>query len=278
MPITKGPSREGTPPLWRRAARRAFPVSSETRLRRDLRRLGARVTSFEGPGTGRFQGFEVGYVDPYVFATELKDIFDQGIYDFESDGAPRVLDCGSHIGMSILYTKMRHPDARITAFEPDPEIFTLLEENLRRNGVQGVELINAALHTANGTQSFAAGKDAGHLSRTDDLTDFEVSTVRLGRFLETPVDYLKMNIEGAELEVLRDCRNRLGRVSQMVIEYHGFAGSGQYLHEMLALLDECGFRYLVHDFDDRTNPATKPPFRVTADTTYFLLVYATRSI
>lgn len=267
----------------RAIARRLGPpvarVMDRKRLYRSLARLGAEISSSNGPGIARFGGLEIRYLDPLVLAVELKDIFGLRVYDFQrSRNNPTVLDCGSHIGVSILYTKMCHPSARITGFEPDPELFAVLEENLTRNGVQGVELINAALHATEGMQSFAAGKDAGHLARPGDSADFEVSTVRLGAFLEEPIDYLKMNIEGAELEVLRDCRDRLGLVSEMVIEYHGFAGSDQYLHELLALLDDAGFRYLVHDFDERTNPATKPPFRLTAETTFFLLIYATRLV
>jgi hypothetical protein len=46
------------------------------------------------------------------------------------------------------------------------------------------------------------------------------------------------------------------------------------LGDILNLLDRQGFCYLVHDFDAETCPTTKPPFRLTQETTWFCLVYA----
>ncbi len=93
------------------------------------------------------------------------------------------------------------------------------------------------------------------------------------------MEFLKLNIEGQELPVLREAEasGRLANVRQMVLEYHGWAGGKQVLGEILNLLDRNGFRYLIHDFDAQTNGATKPPFRWTPETQWFCLVYATRA-
>jgi FkbM family methyltransferase len=255
----------------RTVKRRAFGAAT---LENRLRALGATVTSTTGPGVARFAGLRVRYQDPLVFYMELKDIFHRRIYDFSPDGhAPRVLDCGSHIGMSILYTRQRHPDARVIGFEPDPAVVPLLEENLRRNGYDDVELVQAALATGDGPRGFVSDLDGSHLVDGGGATS-QVRTVRLDEYLDGPADFLKLNIEGAELDVLRASAARLGAVRQLVIEYHGFPDRAQYLHELLALLDSAGFRYLVHDFDAETNPATKPPFRLEIESRFFLLVYA----
>ena len=62
----------------------------------------------------------------------------------------------------------------------------------------------------------------------------------------------------------------------MVVEYHGWPNGEQRLGAILSLLDAQGFRYLVHDLDEQTNPATKPPFRPPGDSPWFTLVYAWR--
>ena len=93
----------------------------------------------------------------------------------------------------------------------------------------------------------------------------------LSDYLDEPVDLLKMNIEGAEWDVLRAAAPKLHNVRQMVIEYHGFPECGQKLHDILALLDECGFRYLIHHFDYETNVRSRPPFRIDQSTRFFQL-------
>ena len=63
-------------------------------------------------------------------------------------------------------------------------------------------------------------------------------------------------------------------IKEAAIEYHGFPETGQNLHKILDILDQAGFRYMIHDFDPITNPVTKPPFRFDADSRFFLLIYA----
>jgi FkbM family methyltransferase len=257
--------------------RLAKPSIRSDSLSRRLKRLGATVSSAEGPGVARIGRYVVRYQDPLVLYIELKDIFHRRIYDFSSTRRePRVLDCGSHIGLSILYTKGRHPAARVTCFEPDPHVVLLLEENLRTNGLNDVEVVRAALASGEGTQAFVSERDASHLITDVSESDVMVPTVPLANYLTEEIDFLKLNIEGAELEVLSASRERLGAVRELVLEYHGLERRAQFLHELLELLDAAGFRYLVHDFDAETNPATKPPFRLDDQTRFFLLVYAKR--
>jgi hypothetical protein len=69
----------------------------------------------------------------------------------------------------------------------------------------------------------------------------------------------------------------INSVGEIIIEYHHLPGLPRTLHEILALLHRNGFEYLVSDFDAGVNPATQPPFRIGAETRYFLLIYARRS-
>ena len=57
---------------------------------------------------------------------------------------PRILDCGANVGLASLYFKRLYPQARITAYEADPDIYQCLRNNLRRNGASDVETIQAA--------------------------------------------------------------------------------------------------------------------------------------
>lgn len=213
-----------------------------------------------------------------------KDIFINRIYHFEAQRLdPFILDCGSNIGMSLLYFKQIYPRARIIGFEPDPAIFPYLQENGTRNRLTDVQLIQAALSNTQGIQTlYSDGKYGSSLTTNapHDMpkgwTKHRVRCVRLRDYLTEPVDFLKMNIEGAETAVLADSEDRLRFVQEMVIEYHHLPGLSRTLHELLALLHRQRYEYLINDFDSVTNGEVCPPFHLTPETRYYLLIYARR--
>ena len=185
--------------------------------------------------------------------------------------------------MSILYFKHVYPQARIIGFEPDPTIFPYLQENIAGNNVADVLLVRAAVARQEGRLAFYSDGKYGsclaeHLSGgiPAEWTKYEVPCVRLRDYLTEPVDFLKMNIEGAEWETIADSADRLRQVREMVIEYHHLPSSPRTLHQILALLHRQGFEYLVNDFDSETNGGVCPPFRLTPKSRYYLLIYACR--
>jgi len=179
--------------------------------------------------------------------------------------------------MSILYFKHVYPDARIIGFEPDPAIFPYLKENISRNGLKDVQLIQAALAANEGTLTFYSDGKYGsclaeHLPTDipEGWTKYEVPCVRLRDYLTEPVDFLKMNIEGAEWEMLAASEDRLRLVREMVIEYHHLPGLQRTLHKILELLHCQGFEYLINDFDSETNSGVRPPFHLNPNSRYYL--------
>ncbi len=259
--------------LWRvrRAARRAL---EELRLEFVRHRL---LRAANG-SVVRVGGLRLRITDGANAYMQYKDEFVRRNYSFASEARePLVIDGGANIGMFSLATLRDHPGARITAFEPDPAVFAILRENLERNGARGVTLVNAALGGEDGEMGFAPdGRAGGMLSAGG--AGMRVRVERLSRHLDGEVDFLKLNIEGAELDVLRELRDgkRLDRVHAMVIEYHGWPDGEQRLGPLLSLLDAGGFRFLVHDQDEQSNPRTKPPFRPPGGDPWFALVYAWR--
>jgi FkbM family methyltransferase len=224
----------------------------------------------------RFLNYTVRITDGPNFYMQYKDEFIRRIYHFETQRPdPLIIDGGGNIGMSILYFKHIYPNSRLIAFEPDLAIFRLLEENMTRNGLTNVTLVNAGLGAESGTATFFPdGSAGGRLENRDGGVTVEVR--RLSDYLAEPVDFLKLNIEGEELPVLREAEasGTLRNVRELVLEYHGWPNGEQRLGPILDLLDRQGFRYLIHDFDAETCFATKPPFHVTPQTTWFCLVYA----
>jgi FkbM family methyltransferase len=228
--------------------------------------------------TSKILGYSVQYPDQLSLHFEFKDIFKNKIYHFNSrKKEPFIIDAGSCIGMSMLYFKYVYPDARIIGFEPDREIFAILQRNIKRNNLTNVEAINTALASREGELVFFPdGTDGGSLVFDSNKEPTKIKAVRLSNYINEPVDFLKMNIEGAELDVLTEISDKLHYINEMVIEYHSFDNANQVLHSILDLLNRNGFMYLINDFDGETNPAVKTPFKLEKNTRYFLLIYAKR--
>jgi len=114
------------------------------------------------PGsTVKYLDFEIRITDGRSFFIQIKDEFVHGIYHFETDNPrPLIIDGGSNIGVSILYFKRLYPNARIIGFEPDPAIFQMLNENIARNHLRDVSVIEAGLGEARGVASFVADNSA----------------------------------------------------------------------------------------------------------------------
>ncbi len=266
---------------WRLCARgrRGWRELAKIRRLRQLRDLALRAPGGQ-PGCLDLDGYRVWYDNPLALYMEYKHIFVWGIYDFRPAGPrPLVVDCGSHIGLSVLRFKRLAPDCRIIALEPDPRALELLRRNIEENRLTDVQVVPAALAGTRGSRPFVPdGADGGTLVDEGYAPGWadRVPTTVLSDYLTEPVELLKMNIEGAECEVLHEAVDRLHLVSQLAVEYHAFPERGQKLHEILELLDACGFRYLVHHFDYETNPHLRPPFRIAEGARFFQLVAARR--
>jgi FkbM family methyltransferase len=226
--------------------------------------------------TAKILNYRIQYLDPMTFFYEFGDIFRHRIYHFESQKRdPLIIDAGSYIGLSILYFKHIYPEARIISFEPDPNIQKILKGNMATNRLTNIDFVNAALSSREGEETFYIhGDDGGSLVFKDDREPVKMKTQVLSKYLNEPVDFLKLNIEGSELDVLKEAESKLALIREIVIEYHMFDTGHQNLHEILDLLSKNGFMYMINDFDSLTNPMTKTPFKMKKDTKYFLLVYA----
>lgn len=196
--------------------------------------------------------------NPKWFLLNYHEIFDEEVYSFNCEKeSPNIIDCGSNIVLSILYLKKRFPGAHIVGFEPDPLIFDILQENVSNFGLSHVVLENKAVWNENDLQlrfrpELGLG---GKLDVASDLPDrIIVSTVRLKDYLIEPVDFLKIDIEGAEIEVLEDIKEELIWVEKLFVEYHCEKNRPQELQLLLDILSQSGFRYYVKDAFPITHP------------------------
>ncbi|TWU47569.1 2-O-methyltransferase NoeI [Rubripirellula tenax] len=201
------------------------------------------------PGQAMIRGKRFQYVDEASFRASYREIFIDQIYDFESSSdEPRILDLGSNTGLSAIYFKQRFPRSRLTCVEADETLLEVLRSNLVSFGYEDTEVLHRAVCDREGTVVFnREGSDAGRLSRgANDATSesTEVEAMTLDGLLCEPVDFLKMDIEGAEVDVLSKS-TLLRNVSQLFVEFHSFSNSEQRLSELLLSLENAGFRYYI---------------------------------
>jgi len=199
--------------------------------------------------TTRLYGNTTEFTSPFWFLHSIEEIFIDEVYKFNPGRKDAViLDCGANIGLSVLYFKKISPGSRVIAFEADPNVFQLMQHNIKSFGLSNVELVNKAVWIEETTLAFdSEGSVGGHLGGEEKemKNKIDVKTLRLRDFLDQKIDFLKIDIEGAEYAVLKDCKDKLHNVENLFIEYHVFNKEEQRLEEILSLLKQAGFRYYI---------------------------------
>lgn len=216
-----------------------------------------------------FLHYHINIVDGPSFVFQYKEIFFTEVYKFESSNqTPVIFDCGANVGLSCIYFKSLFPGAQITAFEADPFIAGVLSDNLLKNNLTGVTVVDRAVWTnEDGITFYTDNADGGSVFGEGTGTKVTVPTVRLRSMLEQAgtVDFLKMDIEGAEVAVIKDCDGVLAAVKNIFIEYHSFNKTPQGLGDILEILQRNGFRYFIESATERASPFVNKAANDTMD-------------
>lgn len=80
---------------------------------------------------------------------------------------------------------------------------------------------------------FQKWADGGRIIEKSSLEQsIEIQTDKLSKYLDKKMDFLKIDIEGAEIIVLEECKNLLHNVERIFVEYHSFVDKKQTLHRV----------------------------------------------
>jgi FkbM family methyltransferase len=170
----------------------------------------------------------------------IQQVYDLRLVPFTPDS---ILDCGANIGMFTLQAASTFPQSKLIAFEPDPENAQWLKEQVEANKLS-VDVVEAAVSTSDGEAVFEAGLGCGSAFgdasspssraisvQTLDLAGY-ISKIQCRRLL------LKLDVEGAEEELLPKIVSVLPRNSFLFFETHG--GTKSWARST-RLLQEHGF-------------------------------------
>ncbi len=233
------------------------------------------------PGDVELNGIPLRYVDLHSFYWQCHQLFRHGLYGLALDRAqPVVIDGGAHIGLASLYFALTLQNPTIEAFEADPEIAAVLRGNIAALGIPGIAVHARALWTDDKGVSFSAhGDDSGHVDSTGQRIESVDLAAVLRAHAATGVDLLKLDVEGAEFDLIPHCRAELAHVRHMIIEVHEMRSGPRRSGQLLAMLEECGFTYVINDLNQATwvEDAAPTPFRACPVDRFIFTVFAWRA-
>jgi FkbM family methyltransferase len=203
----------------------------------------------------------LGYEVRFFSYPELLDLFEEifvfDVYDFTTDNnCPFIVDCGSNIGMSVLYFKKRFPQSSILAFEPDAVSFDLLQHNISNNNLDNVKVFNIALSDLDGEAILykkARSINSSLMPTIPNESGQTVITRKLSGFINSRVNFLKIDTEGAEEKIVNDLisNNIMTLISGLKIEYHTRL-AGKTAENFIKVLQRVGFQATIEK--DKLHP------------------------
>lgn len=156
---------------------------------------------------------------------EMQDIFSRHLKPGNT-----VYDLGAHQGFLSVFAANRVGNAgKVYSFEPFPYNFSFLKENIQVNNITNVKTFQAAVSNKAGKIKFSNSiHDTAntYLSQSPTFSDsfLEVNAVSLDELIEskeiTPPDFIKIDVEGAEFDVLQGAQKLFSIYSPVVYPKH----------------------------------------------------------
>jgi FkbM family methyltransferase len=235
------------------AALLASDLTSGLRLRRLLlARLGHVRASGPPTETVRLRPLHGHSVELRVLAADVRTVLD--VFLDREHLPPRlprpprlILDLGANIGLTIAHFATLYPDARIIGAELDPANAELAQANTRP-WADRCHVVAAAVWIEDGAVRYIEkhGREVSHAIASGPEATATAAAISIDSLINQAVgesggvDYVKMDIEGAEVEVLRNGASWANRVRAIKVEIH----PPYTLDDCLTDLERLGF--VVH--------------------------------
>jgi len=174
--------------------------------------------------------------DMFIF----HEVLNYGVYQIQQKwlqrGPETIVDLGANIGLTSLFMASQYSTAKILAVEPHPESAALLRHNLGCLGKRA-RVWEAAVSDHTGQVRLNLANEAYNASLLrESAKHVQVRAVSMEEILEkeqiSRIDILKIDIEGAERNLLADSPAWLRKVDFMMIEMHEGYGFSELTRDL----------------------------------------------
>lgn len=226
-----------------------------------------------GGGIYKFSNFTFKYNDSDSLIEIFSGIFTSNPYYFVANkNNPVIIDVGANIGDTLLYFKYLYPDSAVVCFEPHPEAYKLLTENISRNHFKNVKTFQVGLGDHDGSLTLYSS-DFGNYRTASNSKDWastallnvdpkgltvksykvkvEKLSARLKHLELSRIDLLKIDAEGAEFSILNDLntKNMLKPIRKIILEYHPLTDKiDNPFDKIFSILLQSGFKMSVFNY------------------------------
>jgi len=157
----------------------------------------------------------------------LKQVMVERHYDFPCDLQPKVIvDAGANIGLSAVYFATKYPSATVIAVEPETSNYEVLKRNAAP--YSRIKPMKVALWKENkiiklfdpGSGHHGFRIEEGSANLNQNMVEGKTVDALMTEMTLPKIDILKLDIEGAEREVLQDATRWIDRVEFIMAELH----------------------------------------------------------
>ena len=206
----------------------------------------------ETPNWQRWAGLEQKY---------LRDAHDYWFHLYKPRAGDTIVDIGAGRGEDVFaFSRAVGSGGHVIAVEPHPVSFAVLEKFCALNRLENVTRIHRACVDRPETlqiETLPVWESNYVRPGERSPSSFPVDGVRFDDLYAGPIDFLKMNIEGAERRALPGCRESLSRARFACVAAHDFRadrGEGEEFRTLCLVrefLAGCGFELVTRDSDPR---------------------------
>ncbi len=132
-----------------------------------------------------------------------------------------IIDVGAAMGDFAIFASRTFPNAKIVAFDPNPQLFKLLEKNIRANQMKNIMTRPLPLGNKPVYTIYVGASNVRSSTIKDDLTRkiIKLKPEPLEKYLTRNVDLLKIDTEGGEVDILKSVKS-WQKIRRVVCEYH----------------------------------------------------------
>lgn len=149
------------------------------------------------------------------------------------------IDIGANCGVATIILAKQNPKSKIYSFEPDPNVYKVLEENVNINNLSNVILFNYAISGpevknlelcfhpsySGGNTTYADKSSICSFFNNDNIISVNVKCISLDEIINNyninEIELLKIDCEGAEYDIIYTSENiKNGKIKNIVGEFH----------------------------------------------------------